>query len=46
MVKFNYSLRAKILIFQLVNFDHFLVKNGYLNSENKNSLNRKSRKND
>jgi len=32
-VKFDYSLVAKILIFQFVNFDYFFVKNDYLNSE-------------
>jgi len=47
MVKFYESLEAKILIFHLVNFDLFFVKNDYLSSEKKkNSLNSKSRKND
>jgi len=31
IVKFDLSLVAKILIFQLVNFDYFLVKKDYLN---------------
>jgi len=32
-VNFDQSLVAKILIFQLVNLDYFLVKNDYLSSE-------------
>jgi len=36
IVKFNESLVAKILIFQLVHFDYFFkLKNDYLNSEKK-----------
>jgi len=29
MVKFDWTILAKILIFQLVNFDYCLVKNDY-----------------
>ena len=32
IVQFNKSLVRKVLIFQLVNLDHFLVKNDYLKS--------------
>jgi len=35
MVKFDKRIVAKILIFQLVNFDYLLVKKGYLNSVKK-----------
>jgi len=33
MVKFDKGIVAKIIMFQLVNFDYCLVKNDYLNSE-------------
>jgi len=29
MVKFDYRISAEILIFQLVNFDYFVVKNDH-----------------
>jgi len=35
MVKFDWIIVAEILIFQLVNFDYFLVKYDYLSSENR-----------
>jgi len=33
MVKFDYSLVAEILIFQLVNFDYFFRQKNYSSSE-------------
>jgi len=33
IAKIDWILVAKIVIFQLVNFDNLLVKNDYLNSE-------------